>query len=74
MIKNIIEENYHDFTFNGEFPNLYMVLLYESGGDFVTYAKILGYENIELFYKHYDEFNEVYKDRFLPFDINTYGQ
>ena len=51
-----------------------MVLLYESGGDFATYAKILGYDNIELFFKHYDEFNEVYKDKFLPFDIETYGQ
>jgi hypothetical protein len=38
-----------------EFPTFYMYLLYESGGDFKTYSKILGYENYEEFINDYNE-------------------
>ena len=71
---NLLEQKYFDFPFSGEFPNLYMVLLYESGGDFTTYSKILGYNDIEVFNRDYNEFNEIYKDKFHIFDIETFGQ
>ena len=52
----ILEQKYSEFPFNEEFTDLYMLLLYESGGDFLSYSKILGYEDIKFFYKDFNEF------------------
>lgn len=62
---SIIEQKYLDFPFNQEFPNLYMILLYESGGDFECYSRILGYTDFGQFLTDYKNFNETYKQLFV---------
>lgn len=52
---NIVETKYGCFPYSGEFPDLYHVLLYESGGDFETYSKVLGYEDYDDFIKDYEK-------------------
>lgn len=62
----ILEEKYGSFDWSNEFPDLYMLLLYESGGDFDTYSKILGYDSPDDFDREFKEFNEKHKDEFKP--------
>ena len=68
-MKNIIEEKYKDYSFSSEFPDLYHVLLYESGGDHATYAKILGYDSLDDFTADYNAFNVKYLNKFHLTDI-----
>jgi hypothetical protein len=60
---SILTDKYWDFPFNNEFPNLYFVLLYESGGDFETYSKIIGYDNYKNFKDDFIDFNEKYEHK-----------
>ncbi len=69
---NKLINKYSDFEFNSEFPNLYMILLYESGGDFITYSRILNYENYEDFVNDYDEFVNLHESKFKPINPITY--
>ena len=71
---NILENKYKDFEFSSEFPDLYMLLLYESGGDFKTFSSILGYSSYPDFIKDFEEFELKYKDKFIEYDITTFGQ
>ena len=61
---SIIEAKYKDFDFSSEFPDLYMLLLYESGGDFKCYSKLMGYEDYSDFVKDFESFNEKYKSKY----------
>lgn len=45
-----------------EFPTFYSFLLYESGGDFQTYSKLLGYNSYDEFLT---DFNIIHKDNLL---------
>ncbi len=62
----ILEEKYGSFEWSSEFPNLYQLLLYESGGDFDSYSRILGYESVESFDKDFAVFNEKHRDEYKP--------
>lgn len=68
---NILIEKYKDFPFNEEFSSLTDLLLYESGGDFKTYAKIIGYSNYESFQTDFEEYHNLFHNRYfrLPFHL-----
>jgi len=62
MLNKLIEK-YKDYPFDEEFPNLYMVLIYESGGDLTTLSEQLGYVKYQDFNLDYKEFIETYETR-----------
>ncbi len=68
---NILKEKYHDFTFNDEFPDLFHIILYESGGDFGCYSKLLGYENYNDFVNDFTELNSDidFVNKFKPIKV-----
>ncbi len=71
---NILEQKYGTFEWNNEFPDLDMLLLYESGGDTGTFAyKILGYPSLSEYSKDKQEFTEKYKDKFITYVCPTCG-
>ena len=61
---NKLIEKYKDYPFNEEFPNLYMVVLYESGGDFWTHAKRMGYNDWNTFEDDWIEAEKVLISKF----------
>jgi hypothetical protein len=62
---NTLIKKYQNFPFNHEFPNLYYLLLYESGGDFKCYSKILGYDDYDEFLKDYEDAWDVLFLKFI---------
>jgi hypothetical protein len=68
----MLENKFKDFVWNEEFPNIYYILLYESGGDFKTYAKLNNYASYEDFVKEYDAFFVKHENKFLKYtDIHN---
>ena len=65
---NKLEEKYKDFEFDEEFPNIYMKVLYDSGGDFNTFSKLLGYTYYPTFINDLTEFELDYLNKF--YNIN----
>jgi hypothetical protein len=53
---NKIEIHFKDWNDSPEFPDLYHKILYESGGDFLTYSKLLGYNDYQDFL---DDYNKI---------------
>ena len=66
----MLENKFKDFDWSEEFPNLYYILLYESGGDFKTYAEIAGYESYTDFVIDYNNFYDKYQNKFLKISKN----
>ena len=61
-MENKIKVYLKDWEVSYEFPNLYMILLYCSGGDFLTLSKSMGYESYEEFEKDFEEIKDQYYD------------
>jgi len=64
----ILEQKYKEFNFNEEFTDLYILLLYESGGDFKTYSSIIGYTDYSQFIQDLVEFIIKYSHKFYKFE------
>lgn len=71
---NYLENKYGHIQWNNEFPDLDMLLLYESGGDMSTFVyKILNYPSYALFSQHKQLFDKKHSKDYIVYKCKKCG-
>ena len=66
----MLREKFKDFNFTSEFPNLFLICLYESGGDFQTFSELIGYSDFELFLADFKQLDAELKPKYIIVEEN----